>query len=189
MDGVFYPCRTSTKSKFGRYIALLFYPSVAAILLIAALQLCVERIRDGSSDFVQIIVTLLTMSILFCLARFLLLLGHKSYLMEIRRISMDTDGFTVKGKREKRYLWSEIGGIGIIMYAASASRMVYETQICIFLSSISNSGLKRLRDSYIYGAFAQNQYVLLDADEMILNQLQNLYHLQIDDFRNQQLKL
>lgn len=137
----------------------------------------------------QVIITLLTLVILLCLAGFLLLLGHKSYLMETRRISMDTDGFTVKGKREKRYRWCEIGGIGIVMYGASASRTFYDTQICIFLGPISKDGLKRLRDSYIYGVFSQNQYVLLDADEMILNLLQNLCHLQIDDFRNQQLKL
>lgn len=189
MDVTFYRCRRSSKSKLGRYIALLFYPSVAAILSLAAFQLCVDCIKDESSNPMSIIVILLTMVILFCLAGFLLLLGHNSYLMETRRISIDADGFTVKGKIEKRYRWSEIGGIGFIMYASSASRMVYETQICIFLNTISKDGLKRLRDSYIYGAFMQDQYILLDVDEIVLDQLQNQFQLQINDFRNQQLKL
>ena len=109
--------------------------------------------------------------------------------METCHISIDSYGFVVRGKNERRYAWDEIGGIGVIAYAASASKLNYQTQICIFLKPISDDSLKHLRDSYLYGVFKRYKYVLLDYDKITLNWIVMQSHVQIDDLRSHQMKL
>lgn len=189
MNLTFYPCRLSPMSRFGLYSAALFYPLVAAALLFVSFFLGIEIYINGNYTSLQVVIVLFAMTIAILLASFLFVISRNCYLMERRRIALDRDGFVVKARNERRYNWHEIGGIGIIAYAASVSKQVYQTQICIFIEPVSDEGLKRLRDSYLYGAFNQHKYVLLDYETATLNKINSQGYIQIDDFRVHQMKL
>lgn len=189
MKLTFFACRSSMMSKLGLYSAVLFFPAVAVLLLIASLFVGFELCINSGYTFLQVFISLLMMVLAIIIASFLLVVSQWCYLMETRQISIDSYGFAVRNKSERRYAWNEIGGIGIVAYAASASKLNYQTQICIFLEPISDEALKHLRDSYLYGAFKRYKYVLIDYNEIILNRIAMQSQVQIDDLRPHQMKL
>lgn len=189
MDSMFFPCRSSRISKFGLYSAVIFYPSVAFLLLFALLFIGTDLYSKDDYNTLQVVILLLTMIVAIVLASFLIVLSWKCYLMETRHITLNSYGFVVRGKSERRCAWSEIGSIGIIAYAASASKLNYQTQICIFFEPFSDDELRRLRNSYLYGVFNQDKYVLIDYEGIAKGRFLEEKNIRIDDLRPHQMKL
>ncbi len=109
--------------------------------------------------------------------------------METRYIAIDQYGFTIRDRNNSRYAWEAISSIGIIVYAANASKDIYQTEICIFLEPIGDKDLKKLRDSYLYGAFNLKRFVLLDYEPRLIDELIKCSGLPIRDFQSEQMKL
>lgn len=91
--------------------------------------------------------------------------------METRHIAIDQYGFIIRDRNDRRYAWKAICSIGIIAYAANASKDIYQTEICIFLEPFGDKDLRKLRDSYLYGAFNLKRFVLLDNDPRLIDAL------------------
>lgn len=108
--------------------------------------------------------------------------------LESREIAFDQSGLTVRDRTDHLYKWNEIGGIGIIAYAASASRDFYESQICIFLETVDPGDIKRLFKSYLFGAANLKKYVLIDLDPSLLDALTRCSNCTILDYRMTQLR-
>lgn len=189
MDSSFIPCRSSPMSKLGLYSAVLLYPSVAFALFFVLILIGFESYAENNYTSLQVFILSLTTVVAIVLASFLLVLSRKCYLMETRHISINSYGFIVKGRNESRYAWKEIGGIGVIAYAASASKLNYQKQICISFKPLSDDELRRLRESYLYGVFNQDKYVLLDYEGIIMDRISEHSHVQVDDLISRQMKL
>ena len=188
MDSNCYFCRRSSMSKLGLYSAIFFYPSVAVALLFASVIIISELKFDRSYTFPQLFILLAAIIIAIFLAFFLLILSRNCYLMETRRILIDSRGFVVE-KKKRRYTWKEIDSIGIVAFAADASKQIYQVQVCIFIAPVNTRMLKLLRDSYLYGAFNRDKFVLMDYDKIIMSHLRMQNFVQINDFRPYQMKL
>lgn len=85
--------------------------------------------------------------------------------------TVDQYGFAIRDRSDRRYAWEAICSIGIIAYAANASKDIYQTEICIFLEPFGDKDLRKLRDSYLYGAFNLKRFVLLDNDPRLIDAL------------------
>lgn len=182
-------CRSSPISKLGKYSSMFFYPTVAFLLLLVPSFIGIELVAASRYSFWQEFILSLSALAAILLASFLLVMSRKCYLMETRHISINSYGFVLEGKHKKQYGWSEIAGIGLIMYAANASKQNYQLQICIFLEPVRNDVLRRLRDSYLYGALGCDKYILMDYNETYLNLIAKQSHVQVDDLRPLQMKL
>ena len=181
MESNFLPCRSSPMSKIGLYAAVLLYPAVALALLFVPFLIIAETFSESDYTLWQVFILILASAAAIVLASFLLVLSRKCYLLETRHISVDRNGFSVIGRNKKRYEWNEVGGIGIIAYAASASKEIYQVQICIFFEPPGDDELRRLRDSYLYGVLNQDQYVLMDYEEMAMNRVSKNSDFPIED--------
>mgnify|MGYP001349997568 CR=1 FL=1 len=93
------------------------------------------------------------------LSFYLFKLSKMCYALESREIAFDQSGLTVRDRTDHLYKWNEIGGIGIIAYAASASRDFYESQICIFLETVDRGILRGcLRAIYLVQPTLKNMF-------------------------------
>lgn len=189
MVSTFFPCRSSLMSKLGLYSAVLVYPFVAVVLLFVLFLIGTELYAESSYTSLQVFILLLTMVVAIFLSSFLLVLSRKCYLMETRHISINNYGFVVRGRNKRQHAWKEIGGIAVIAYAASANKLIYQTQICISFEPLSDDELRRLRDSYLYGVFHQNKYVLMDYEGITMDRMLEQSQIRIDDLRSRQMKL
>lgn len=189
MNSTFFPCRTSTISKWGRYSALFFYPAIGILSLFALFLLGANVNFSAGYTVKQILVLLLTAIETILISFFMFYMSRKCYRMETRYIAIDNYGFVIRERTDRQYTWDSIGGIVVIAYAADAGRHTYQTQICIFLEPISDGALRKLCDSYLYGAFNRDKYILLDYDPLILNKLEMCIGWPIPDIRSKQLNL
>lgn len=189
MNITFFPCRTSRISKIGRYGTLFFYPSVGILSLVAMFFLVSGGIFRKCYTDRQIIVQLLVVIGTMLISIFLFYMSGKCYRMETRSIAIDSNGFVIRVKTDRRYAWESIGGIAVIAYAANANKDYYQTQICIFLEPIGDTALRKLHNSYLYGAFHCDKYVLMDCDPYTLNMLETCIDWTIPDIRSKQLNL
>lgn len=191
MDSSFFPCRTSTISKVGRLVALFFYPFVGIGVACLLFPLLYEIIREKHT-VLQLMVLFLTVVCVISLSAFFLHMSRKCYIMESRYVVFDQYGFEFgygKNGTGKRYEWQKVDEIGIIAYAASASKQNYQTQICIFLKPVNDMCLRKLRDSYLYGVFNLNDFVLLDYDLLVIEKLNKCKSPSIHDLRIKQMTL
>lgn len=189
MDSTFYPCRSSLISKVGLFSAVLFYPAVAVALLFVFFFIGVEVHAIKNYTALQLVVLLLTMVVAIVLSSLLFILSRKCYLMERRRISVNNNGFAVTGRDQIRFAWNDIESISVIAYAANASKLIYQVQICISVKPLNDYELRRLRDSYLYGVFNQDKYVLVDYESIAAERLLACSHVRIDDLRSRQMRL
>lgn len=183
------PCRTSVDSRFGRCAALILYPTVALFLL-AALTLATistfQRSKVHAVDYLWLLITgILAVSILALLLR----ISVCCYRMESKEIAISKDGFAIKGQPDKQYIWPQIHGVGIIAFAANASGQRYQKQICIFLHPIDDSSLKKLYRSYLYGAFHEKYFILMDYNASTVAILADECMQIVADYRSKQAKL
>lgn len=177
-------------SKLGRYAALLFYPIVGIAALFCTLFIAIDgMVNKTYSTNIPLVAFLLTEITGVLLSVFLLNMSRKCYRMETRHIEIDQYGFTIRDRNDSRYAWEAIRSIGMIVYAANASKDIYQTEICIFLEPFGDKDLRKLRDSYLYGAFNLNRFVLLDYDSHLIDQLIKCSGLPINDFQSAQMKL
>jgi hypothetical protein len=109
--------------------------------------------------------------------------------MESRRITIDKAGFILHEKTSHRYTWSHICNIGIVSFASSASGDHYQTQICIFLTPVTDPMLKKLHRSYLYGVFHRKRYILLDYSQPLLEHLAVESNMEILDYQSRQRSL
>ena len=75
------------------------------------------------------------------------------------------------------------------MYAASASRQNYQKVICIFLVEANNQNLKKLYESYRYGVMNQEEFILMDDNDVLLDTLVSRSGIPIVDFYTRQYTL
>lgn len=188
MNDQFVQCRTSPLSKLGRYAALYLYPTAGILLLIASIFLIAGLFHTMDVTFVQLAVSLALLPGATSLSFFLFRMSRMCYALETRKIAFDQSGFTVRDRTDHLYKWNEIGGIGMIAYAANGSRQRYDSEICIFLESVDPDDLKRLFKSYLFGAINLNKYVLIDLDPNLLDALTRCSNCTILDYRMMQLK-
>lgn len=184
----FFPCRMTPISKLGRYAALLLYPSIGVLLLVVPVVIGVELHINRGDAIVQLISLLFAFSAII-LSSFLFIVGRKCYRMETLHIAVDSLGFTIREKVNRQYTWEAVSDIGIIIYAANASKQCYQTQICIFLRPVDNNALEKLCNSYLYGAFNQDKYILIDYSQVMVERIEECSHMTIADFRARQMNL
>lgn len=189
MNSDFYPCRISAISKLGRFAAQYVYLCIGIMLSIIPFVICAEWYINNDYTTVQAVILLMTIIIAILLSLFLCVMSIKCYRMETRYISVDRYGFVIREKTDKQYVWEMVECIGVIAYAANASKDIYQSQICIFLEPITDTALKKLRDSYLYGAFNRDKYILLDNDPCLFNKLDACTDIPIMDLVSTQLKL
>lgn len=189
MNSDFYPCRISAISKLGRFAAQYVYPCIGIILAGIPLVICAEWYINNDYTVVQTVVLLVTVIIAILLSLFLFIMSIKCYRMEVRYISVDSHGFVIREKNDKRYTWEMVEGIRVIAYAATASKDIYQSQICIFLEPVTDNALRKLRDSYLYGVFNRDKYILLDNEPCLFNKLDTCSDIPITDSISKQLKL
>lgn len=186
MNGQFVPCRTSPLSKLGRLGALFLYPTAGILILLSSLVLFGGLLYTMDMTFIQAAVLLALISGTISLSFYIFKLGRMCYALESRKIAFDQSGLTVRDRADHLYKWDEIGGIGIIAYAANASRDFYERQICIFLDTVDPDDLKRLFKSYLFGASNLNKFVLIDFDQALLDALAKESGCPVLDYRRAQ---
>ena len=186
METKFIQCRTSRVSKVGRFAALFLYPLGAVLLLITAVVLAVEAVQGGQWMASKIILTLLIEIYALVFSLLLLKFSVRCYRMENCRIAMDHSGFTVKGRKNRRYEWNKIGGIGIIAFGANAGRDIYQKEICIFLEPVEKEHLKKLSRSYIFGAYHPDRFILLDYEPGLADTVAKYSGLSVVDHRGEQ---
>ncbi|MBQ4600357.1 MAG: hypothetical protein IJB17_01845 [Oscillospiraceae bacterium] len=141
LSHIFIHCRTSPLSKLGRYAAL-FYLLTGLALLFAPILIVVDTLSNNNVTITQLIVSFLTSAWALFLSFFLFNMGKKCYQVEKRQIAFGQSGFTIRDRKDKWYLWEEIEDIGVIAYGADASKMHYQTVICIFFNPINQTDLK-----------------------------------------------
>ena len=61
----------------------------------------------------------------------LIYLGYWTYHMENRKIAFDEFGFTLVDQRIQTHSWGDVHSIGIVMFAANASKQHYQNTICL----------------------------------------------------------
>ena len=189
MNLSFFPCRTSSISKFGHFCALYVYTAIGIGLLIIPCIVGIELITSGVDRIIQAGILVLASMASILLVFFLFIIGRKCCCMETRQIAITDNGFIIRDRTDRGYAWESVEGIGIIVYAANASNQIYQTQICIFLEPISDIVLRKLRDSYLHGALGHDKYVLLDYNSFIQDQLKMYANQPVIDFRLKQLSL
>lgn len=189
MDSSFVSCRSSPISKVGLYSAVFFFPVVAFALLFISFYISSELHTAYNHTLLQVLILLLMMTVSIVFALLLFVLSRKCYLMETRKISVNSNGFSIGKRKTMCYSWDEIENISIIIYAANASNEIYQTQICIFMEPLNDNALKRLRNSYLYGVFHQNNYILIDYKGIAADHLLKCSGIHIDDQRSRQMKL
>lgn len=190
MNQSFYPCRTSPICKVGRFAAMFLYPFAAIVLFLIPVILISGAITAKTHSGTEIAVSLIASAFSFLTAAFMLNMSWKCYRMESRRTAFRQDGFDIQdGRSIMHFTWERIDCIAIIVYAASASRQNYQTQICIFLDTIDNACLRKLRDNYLFGAFNLERFVLLDYELSMIEKLQTKANRDILDLRGKQLAL
>lgn len=185
----FFSCRTSTASKFGHYFALYFCPLLSIALIFAAVLICIDVDVEKSQIIGQLIIQLLIAACAVFLAFFLLKISRRCYRMETRQISIDQFGLTIRDKNERLVAWTNVESIGVIAYASNASKQYYQTQICIFLKPVISKDLKKLRDSYLFGAFNLDSFILLDFDSQVIEKLERHSAFPVHDYISEQMKL
>lgn len=188
MNTQYTPCRTSIDSHIGRIAALILYPATA-LLIFAAFTLVVMSTFHSPEvlglDYIWLFITgILAISIVI----FLLWVSIRCYRMESKAIAFSEVGFTIKGHQNKQHVWSKIHGLGVIAFAADASGERYQKQLCIFLRPIDNTALKKLYRSYLYGAFHEKYYILMDYNMSIVATLGDACNQAIIDYRPTQIK-
>lgn len=188
MNYQFVRCRTSPLSKLGRLGAIFLYPTAGILFLLSSLVLFGSLFYTKDITFIQMSVILVLVSGTISLSFYLFKLSKMCYALESREIAFDQSGLTVRDRTDHLYKWNEIGGIGIIAYAASASRDFYESQICIFLETVDPGDIKRLFKSYLFGAANLKKYVLIDLDPSLLDALTRCSNCTILDYRMTQLR-
>lgn len=176
-------CRTSSVSKFGRYISVTLYPLVGLIILFAALFLVFDAIGNPENVKSDAISLLIMTIVSIGISVWLLKLGVSCYQFETREIFVDQHGVVVKGRKESSYEWNQIGGISVVAFAATASRQHHQEQICIFLRPFKQKHLKKIYTSYLYGVLNLEEFVLLDFDPVLLEVLSKYSGLEIVDKR------
>lgn len=189
MNSTFFPCRKTAISKLGRYSAIYCYPVIGILLLIASLFLIIDVADHNYNTLYQLVLLLLAIISSIVLASFLFYMSRKCSIIEERHISISSLGFTIRDKSDRWYAWDSIGTIGIIAYAASASKQNYQTQICIFIEPVNDVVLRKLRDSYLYGAFNHDKLILLDFDQSVLSTLKMCNCTPVLDLRTKQRRL
>lgn len=183
----FFYCQTSFSSRLNRYAAMYLYPPVGFFLLLCVIYMVVgiASIADRSGGQIALFIYGITLS---GLASYLMFkLGAKTYRLERRQIAFDQHGFIVRDHEDRQYKWNQISGIGIVIFAATASRQRYRTQICIFLKPVTDKSLRKLRNSYVYGAIHLDQFVLMEYTPFLADRLAHCCGLSIDDYRSLQL--
>lgn len=185
---IFHRCRFSIASKFGRLSAICLYPCASLTLLLAQIMIIVDILYHTPTliGIVMVVLTSICTIMLFC---FFLKISCTCYQMENRQIALDHDGFTIRDRKDRSVPWREVYCIATLMYASSASKQSYQNVICIFLEKIDDRKLKRLRDSYLYGAFNQDRLILIDYDAKFVDALVRISGLSIVDFCSTQKKL
>ena len=88
-------------SKTGLYAAVLLYPAVALALLFVPFLIIAETFSESDYTLWQVFILILASAAAIVLASFLLVLSRKCYLLETRHISVDRNGFSVRGRNKK----------------------------------------------------------------------------------------
>lgn len=190
MDLEFVPCRSSFVTKLNKFAAISLYPLAGIVCALLPIPLLYEIVKKECT-LPQMMIIFLAIVCSTSVSICLFYLTKICYCMESRYIALDQRGFVIKcGKNghQKRYAWDETYGLGIVIYAATASKQSFQTQVCIFLKPVDNVALKKLRDSYIYGTLHLNQFILLDYTSSIIEKIQNSTSLDIFDYRSGQIK-
>ncbi len=190
MDSTFIRCRATLRSKMGYYLALIVYPLAILLLSYALVALVVDIVINSKLTVEEGVAFLLfpIFSIIFMIV-FFIKLSIRCFRLETRRIAFEKAGFTVRDREDRRYTWDQVSGIGVIAYGASASKEIYQTEICIFLEPITKKDLKKLRDSYLYGAFHPEKFVFLDHTPSALEAVSKCCPFPISDYCDEQIKL
>lgn len=183
----FIDCRTSVTSKVNRYAAVSLFAFVGFILLFCGLFLVGSLLGSSSQPAMRVIVTILCIVLAFFASYDLFRISAKVYRFEKRKIALDQRGIIIKDREDRQCLWDQISGVGIIAFAATANRKNYDAQICIFFEPIDQRDLKKLRDSYLYGARNLNKFVLMDYGPALADTIGQYSSLSIQDFRQEQL--
>lgn len=180
-------CRTSRLSKLNRYVALSLYPISGFFLLFCATRLIVEILVNLELLALHVVISILV-TIFSILASYIMFtLSVKIYLFEKRQIALGQHGFLVGVHKNRQYTWNQTSNVGIIAFAATASRQSYQTQICIFLKHPNQADLKKLRDSYLYGVLHSQEFVLMEYSPCLAERIANLWGSSITDYRSLQL--
>lgn len=183
----FFYCRNSLSSRLNRYAAVFFYPFIAFSLLSCTIYLVIESLCNTEQPAKQIFIIAFVVILSLIISCYMIKMCRKIYRLENRAIALTEYGFSIKDGFDKQYAWKQISCVGIIIFSATASKQNYSTQICIFLRDPCRSDLKKLRDSYLYGAFNYDKFILIDYTPTLLDKLTQSYALTIVDYRHEQL--
>ena len=175
-------CRYTPISRFGRYSALFFYPVIGIICIAAGIWALIDSVMRGQFGGMTIYCMAMTSGISFLMFA----LSFWFYTFENRKFLVSIDGISVSDKGKSFYRWNEVHGVAISAFAATASLQNYQTVICVFLKPETETILRKILRSYIYGARHRDKVVIIDYSSAMLYKIASVYPGAILDCRKKQ---
>ena len=186
-----FPCRCTFSSKFGKIAAFSLYPGIGLAAGAAGIHLCADLVFQ-SNELSRGGVVLVCVGILlaFSVAAFCFWLSVICGGFECRKCMVDAQGITVigPGRSQTFYKWDALYGVGIAAYGASASRQRYQKVLCCFLTPPGPGTLRRICDSYVWGAGHTKDVLILDLESSAAAEIRARYPGKIVDHRKAQLE-
>ena len=176
-------CRYTPISRFGRYSALFFYPVIGIICIAAGIWALIDSVMSGQFGSMTICCMVLVSGISFLMFA----LSFWFYRFESRKFLVSIEGISVSDKGKSFYRWDEVHGVTISAFAAAASLQNYQTVICVFLKPETETILRKILRSYIYGARHRDQVLIIDYSSAMLDKIASVYPGTILDCRKEQL--
>ena len=178
-------CRHSAHGKLGRFSAKIIYPIPAVICsLMAMYLLCMAIPINYNGKWILLIYVLISLAVAWMLVR----MSVYCYRMESQKFSITDAGINLLSmRRTSSFTWDQIYEVAIVAYAASASRQIYQTVICCFIQPRSGVFLRKILCSYLYGAKHTDDFVIIDYDPAIIEEISARYPKEIADYRSEQL--
>lgn len=180
-------CRKSLSNILNRHAAMFLYPSVAFLLLFCVIYLIIEALYNTELHTRQISIIFFVVILSLFILYYMFKMSKMIYRFENRQIALTQYGFIIRDRKDTQYAWEQISCVGIIIFSATASRQRYDTQLCVFFEKPEQADLKKLRDSYLYGAFNLDRFILIDYNPSLANKLTQYCGLSIVDYRSVQL--
>lgn len=180
-------CRRGPTRFVSFLVALFLFPAVGFVTMIAGIYVFIAGIMENTISHVPNIIQIVVSSCSLGISFILFNLSIKWFSMENRKYSINAKGIRIKDNRERFYSWDQISEVAIVVYAASASLQNYQTVICCLFRPRTKDFLRRILHSYLYGVMNQDNFVIIDYEPSIIEELSNVYPDIIADYRKQQL--
>lgn len=180
-------CRFTRTSRFLRWCAACFYPTVSALILAACITFILPAFRHELEHPLLLIVMFIAGTVG---AWFMLRYGLRSYKFESRKYSISKSGIEISSRRKQVHFvpWEEIEEICIAVFSTTSALQSYQEVICIFITPREPNFLRKMARGYYYAVRNFDHFIVIDFTKDELNTLCGVYPGNIADYRNDQIR-